>query len=337
MENCPLVSVIVCAYNAEQYIDESISSIINQTYENLEIIVINDGSTDLTLSHLEEISKLDKRIKIISNKYNLGFINSLNIGLGCFSGKYFARMDADDIAKPSWIEKIVTYLEKNDHITAMGSYLEIIVEKECGIIGSQYKTGDIWKNPLLHNDICEAMLFYNPIHNNTMIMRANVYREHKLIFNKDYPYAEDYKFWSEVSRLGCLANYPEALVKYRLHGNQTSSVYNHEQNETAKKIKRENITYYLNKIGIDIKVINSVSLLEIYHVDKSNKVLKSILYEMYMSLDKYTITSLLHFIKYHLELFDLKQNLKIIKKVHKKNKCYILDRVFRKGNKFQVF
>lgn len=49
-------------------------------------------------------------------------------------------MDADDIAKPSWIEKIVTYLEKNDHITAMGSYLEIIVEKECGIIGSQYKT-----------------------------------------------------------------------------------------------------------------------------------------------------------------------------------------------------
>lgn len=80
-----------------------------------------------------------------------------------------------------------------------------------------------------------------------------------------------------------------------------------------------------------------MSLLEIYHVDKSNKVLKSILYEMYMSLDKYTITSLLHFIKYHLELFDLKQNLKIIKKVHKKNKCYILDRVFRKGrNKFQV-
>ncbi|HHF2337808.1 TPA: glycosyltransferase family 2 protein, partial [Haemophilus influenzae] len=259
MENFPLVSVIVCAYNAEQYIDESISSIINQTYENLEIIVINDGSTDLTLPHLEKISKLDKRIKIISNKYNLGFINSLNIGLGCFSGKYFARMDADDIAKPSWIEKIVTYLEKNDHITAMGSYLEIIVEKECGIIGSQYKTGDIWKNPLLHNDICEAMLFYNPIHNNTMIMRANVYREHKLIFNKDYPYAEDYKFWSEVSRLGCLANYPEALVKYRLHGNQTSSVYNHKQNEVAKKIKRENITYYLNKIGIDIKVINSVS------------------------------------------------------------------------------
>ncbi|HHV6335905.1 TPA: glycosyltransferase family 2 protein, partial [Haemophilus influenzae] len=191
MENPPLVSVIVCAYNAEQYIDESISSIINQSYENLEIIVINDGSTDLTLSHLEEISKLDKRIKIISNKYNLGFINSLNIGLGC------------------------------------------------------------------------------------------------------------------------LANYPEALVKYRLHGNQTSSVYNHKQNEVAKKIKRENITYYLNKIGIDIKVINSVSLLEIYHVDKSNKVLKSILYEMYMSLDKYTITSLLHFIKYHLELFDLKQNLKI--------------------------
>ena len=318
MENPPLVSVIVCAYNAEQYIDESISSIINQSYKNLEIIVINDGSTDLTLSHLEKISKLDKRIKIISNKYNLGFINSLNIGLGCFSGKYIARMDADDIAKPSWIEKIVTYLEKNDHITAMGSYLEIIVEKECGIIGSKYKTGDIWKNPLLHNDICEAMLFYNPIHNNTMIMRANVYREHKLIFNKDYPYTEDYKFWSEVSRLGCLANYPEALVKYRLHGNQTSSVYNHKQNEVAKKIKRENITYYLNKIGIDIKVINSVSLLEIYHVDKSNKVLKSILYEMYMSLDKYTITSLLHFIKYHLELFDLKQNLKIIKKFIRK-------------------
>ena len=74
-----------------------------------------------------------------------------------------------------------------------------------------------------------------------------------------------------------------------------------------------------------------MSLLEIYHVDKSNKVLKSILYEMYMSLDKYTITSLLHFIKYHLKLFDLKQNFKIIKKIYQKNKCYVLDGVFRKG------
>jgi len=78
MKYYPLVSIIVCAYNVEKYIDESITSIINQTYKNLEIIIINDGSTDLTLSHLERLNKLDERIKIINNKHNLGFINSLN-------------------------------------------------------------------------------------------------------------------------------------------------------------------------------------------------------------------------------------------------------------------
>ena len=134
MKYSPLVSIIVCAYNVEKYIDESITSIINQTYKNLEIIIINDGSTDLTLSHLERLNKLDGRIKIINNKHNLGFINSLNIGLRYFSGKYIARMDADDIAKPFWIEKLITYLESNLNIIAIGTYLEVIVENLCFLI-----------------------------------------------------------------------------------------------------------------------------------------------------------------------------------------------------------
>ncbi len=320
MKYSPLVSIIVCAYNVEKYIDESITSIINQTYKNLEIIIINDGSTDLTLSHLERLNKLDGRIKIINNKHNLGFINSLNIGLRYFSGKYIARMDADDIAKPFWIEKLITYLESNLNIIAIGTYLEVIVEKECGVIGAQYKTGDIWKNPLQHNEICESMLFNNVMHNNTMIMRASVYKEYGLIFNKDYPHAEDYKFWSEVSKFGNLANYPEALVKYRLHSNQTSSLHNGKQNEIAKKIKRENITYYLNKIGINIDIRNEVSLLTLYNLDKDNKVLVKILYEMYMSLNKYNIISFHHFIKYHSKLFNIGQKIKIVKKFLRKNK-----------------
>lgn len=318
----PLVSVLICAYNVEKYIDECILSIINQTYSNLEIIIVNDGSNDLTLEHLEKFSQEDKRIRIINNQYNLGFINSLNIGLDYTSGEYIARMDADDIAKPYWIENIVSYLEKNKNIIAMGAYLEILVEEKSGIIGAKYKNGDIWKNPLCHNEIVEAMLFGNCMHNNTMIMRAYIYHKHKLKFDLHYLYAEDYKFWSEVSRIGELANYPKPLVIYRLHENQTSSIRNKEQNETAKKIKRENITDYLKNIGIKLNIINNISLLKIEDIqDRTGQdILNKIFYEMYMSLDNYGAREFTHFMKFHRKIFNFRQKVKIVKKFIRQRK-----------------
>lgn len=86
----PLVSVLICAYNADKYIEECIDAILNQTYKNLEIVVVNDGSTDTTLSKLHYFAEKDPRIKIINNEENKGFIASLNIGISSINGDYLA-------------------------------------------------------------------------------------------------------------------------------------------------------------------------------------------------------------------------------------------------------
>ncbi|HDR1538683.1 TPA: glycosyltransferase family 2 protein, partial [Pasteurella multocida] len=128
-----------------------INAVINQTYKNLEIIVVNDGSSDSTLSKLHSLSEKDSRIKIINNSKNLGFISSLNIGIEYVSGDYVARTDADDITKPDWIEKILGCLEKEKHIIAMGSYIQVLSEQGNGSnLSNYYEDGQIWKNPTEH-------------------------------------------------------------------------------------------------------------------------------------------------------------------------------------------
>ena len=132
MENMPLVSVLICAYNAAPYVKESLTAVINQTYRNLEIIVVEDGSTDDTLSILQDFARQDSRIRIVQNEQNMGLISSLNKGLEHVHGKYIARTDADDITEPQWVEKIVSELEKRSDIVAMGAYIRIFSEKGNG-------------------------------------------------------------------------------------------------------------------------------------------------------------------------------------------------------------
>ncbi len=112
----PLVSVLIPCYNVEKFVEESVNSILNQTYTHIEVIAINDCSTDRTGEILYSLAKEDPRITVISNEENLKLIKTLNKGIKLCSGEYIARMDSDDIALPTRIEKEVDFLEKNkDH------------------------------------------------------------------------------------------------------------------------------------------------------------------------------------------------------------------------------
>ncbi|ELL12875.1 glycosyl transferase 2 family protein [Neisseria meningitidis 61103] len=100
----PLVSVLICAYNVEKYFAQSLATVVNQTWRNLEILIVDDGSTDGTLAIAKDFQKRDSRIKILAQAQNSGLIPSLNIGLDELAksgmGEYIARTDADDIAAP---------------------------------------------------------------------------------------------------------------------------------------------------------------------------------------------------------------------------------------------
>ena len=108
-----LISVVMSAYNSERFIAESISSILNQTYEDWELVLINDASSDNTLEIITRLSREDPRIKVIDNAKNLGLTVSLNVGIKNSRGEFIARLDSDDLAEPSRLETQLEYLHSS--------------------------------------------------------------------------------------------------------------------------------------------------------------------------------------------------------------------------------
>lgn len=119
MSTQPLVTVFISCYNRQNFIRESLESVLKQSYKNIEILIIDDCSTDDTLKILAEYQ--DDRIIILKNSTNMGIPYTRNKGLQNATGKYFAILDSDDICTEDRIEKQVTYLEENQDVVAVGS------------------------------------------------------------------------------------------------------------------------------------------------------------------------------------------------------------------------
>ena len=120
------VSVLMCVYNRETYLQQAIDSILAQTFRDFEFVIVNDGSIDNSWQILNEYSEKDSRIVLIDNKKNIGLEKSLNKGLAATKGEYVARQDADDISLPNRLQLQVDYLENHPEIGALGSSIEFI-------------------------------------------------------------------------------------------------------------------------------------------------------------------------------------------------------------------
>jgi len=127
MEN-PKISVIMAVYNGEKYLEEAIESILDQSFDDFEFIIVDDGSIDRTSEILREYAKKDERIKIITNSKNIGLTKSLNKAIEQAKGEYIARQDADDISAPERLEKQIRLLESNDNLGCVGCNASVIDE-----------------------------------------------------------------------------------------------------------------------------------------------------------------------------------------------------------------
>ncbi len=121
------LSVLMTAYNAEKYLKPSINSILKQTHKNLELIIIDDGSTDGSINVVKNFE--DKRIQLIKQKKNRGRTKSLNNGLKKVKSKYIAILDADDISYKNRLNIQLNFLKKNKHIDIVGTWYEVINNK----------------------------------------------------------------------------------------------------------------------------------------------------------------------------------------------------------------
>lgn len=227
--NWPLVSVLIPCYNVEKYVEEAVNSILNQTYHNLEIIAINDCSTDRTGELLEKLASIDSRMKVVTNGENLKLIKTLNKGITLCNGDYIARMDADDISLPTRIEKEVDFLEKHtDH--------DIVSTQFYAFRSENPNKKDLNHSPLHNEQLRAYLLFRSGICHPAVMIRKRVFTELGLKFDPEYMHVEDYALWSEAMYKTKLANLSEALLLYRVHKYQVSSLHEDIQNVNKKNV-----------------------------------------------------------------------------------------------------
>lgn len=221
----PFVTVFIPVYNSEQYISETIDSILNQTYKNLEVLIVDDGSTDRSIEIIQQYQ--DQRIRLIQNEKNMGIPYTRNVGLQEARGDYIAIMDADDIACSNRIERQVTYLENNKGIDAVGSFYYKFGE------GAEKEITTPFTAP---EQLKMMLLFYNPIANPSVTIRKKTFQEHNLTYHLDFFVAQDYQMWSQLIKVGNITILPEFLLYYRFGHENISKKSNLEKAEKRKQL-----------------------------------------------------------------------------------------------------
>lgn len=210
------VLCVLPVYNAEKYLFEAVSSILNQTYSDFRFLIIDDGSTDSSSEIIKSFK--DSRIQVISNNGNKGLIFSLNLSLNIAEEDFLIRMDADDIAEPERFEKLVGQIEKDDSLIVLGSQVNYF-GNESGVS----------RLPRESNEINAFLFFRNPVAHPTVIIRMSFIRQHALTYEPIFLHAEDYRLWtSVVISGGKMENVGEALLKYRIEG-QNISIHNFQK------------------------------------------------------------------------------------------------------------
>jgi len=239
-----LISIVLPVFNSEKFIFKSIKSILNQTYKHIELIIINDASTDNSEKIILKFK--DKRIKYIKNKFNLGEQKTTNVGLKLCKGKYISIMHSDDIAHKNKIEEQTNYLNKNKNIFLVGTSYNIIDENEKIIkIVNKKKTPKKINKKILKgkNIICHPTIMF---------------RKEKINYRSKIYYCPDLDLYLRlIKKNKKIAILNKVLLNYRVHFNQISISKKYKQNLFKK------ITLEINNGERKYKLFNPQKILNI--------------------------------------------------------------------------
>jgi glycosyltransferase involved in cell wall biosynthesis len=206
----PVISIILPAYNAAMYIEQTINSLLLQSFTNFELLIIDDGSTDDTATIIKKFT--DSRIVFIKNEQNLGLIKTLNKAALLSKGKYIARMDADDIALPERLQLQKEYLNTNISVAAVAGWVNFINEKS--------EITGVWALDRLTNTaatIKKALLKENCIAHPSVMIRAEILQKFK--YCEKQQHVEDYDLWLRLFAKGyAVEKVQQPVLNYRVHG-----------------------------------------------------------------------------------------------------------------------
>lgn len=231
----PKVSIVIPVYNRFELLQETVETILNQDYPNLELLLVDDNSPDGTGQRLSEFS--DPRIRIYLNSKSLGAGATRNVGLRKATGEFLAFSDQDDLWSPNKVSEQVRHLKANPDCAMVGSWIQ------------EFKSVDGQRQDLVLHQLFEShahneefLMYTSPfVTCSSVMIRKRVLDEHALEFREDMGRStcEDYDLWFRISQHGGLANIPAPLLNYRIHESQESRLASDAMKEQSNRVRKD--------------------------------------------------------------------------------------------------
>jgi len=296
----PAITVLMPAYNAAPYIRRAMASILSQTFQDFEFLIIDDGSSDGTAEIVESMD--DKRMRLIRNPKNLGLVPTLNLGIDLARGRYIARMDADDISLPRRFEWQYQLMEKSPRVVACSGWSVDVCPGVCN--KKNFREAD-------HETLLGRMFVRPPLSHPASFIRRQALLDTGIRYDKRYLHCEDYKLWFDLSKVGKLSNVQAIVLTYQVMETSVSQLHSQIQAKNAKRLRREIIADFFKVRGIPYTVPNHPTIGDIHDFMKLYDLpgieginnrrmyvrqLNFLKYCLYMSLQEYSFSSLVRFI-----------------------------------------
>lgn len=236
MTSAPAVSVLLTVYNRERLVGEAMRSILGQSFDDFELVVVDDGSTDHSLSVARSFD--DPRVCVVAQKANRGIPVTRNNALDHARGRYVAWLDSDDVARPTRIAEQLEFLEAHPEVAMVGS---------CAgkIDGDGQRLSGVRLVPFASEDIAAWHLFTPAFQQSSLMGRASVLQRYR--YREDYPVCEDLELTARIIREHRTANIPRVLIDRRLHAEQSVETFKPE----IAEMKRALLRPMLRQLGVD--------------------------------------------------------------------------------------
>ena len=250
-ESLPRVSVLMAVYNGERYLAEALDSVFAQTLADFELVVVDDASTDATATILDDYAQRDGRVIVLRNDENRQLAAALNRGLAACRAPLVARADADDVNLPQRLERQVAFLGAHPDVGVVGCWYDKMDSE-----GRSLSTGTF---PTDHETIYARQLFYSSFLHPSVMFRAGVVRGVGG-YDEAYWTAQDSDLWTRLRDETRFANIPEALVRYRVHGDSIGGTRGSEGRRLSVTVPRRPIEALLGRRVSDEELSATVTL-----------------------------------------------------------------------------
>lgn len=248
----PEITVLMSVYNNQDYLRPALESLLAQTWQDFELLVINDGSSDDSRQIIASYD--DPRIRLVDNPTNLGLTASLNRGLKLAQGHLVARQDADDLAHPTRLATQAAFLQQHPDVALLGTPPRMIDRA-----GRPITNSFLTSYPTSSTAIRWQLLFENAFVHTSVMFRRTLALEHLGGYNEDYRRSQDYDLWSRMARHYPTRNLPEPLVDFRKHAASVSATNQEPESAAVQATIRANLAHFLHYAAIPDEWVHLIS------------------------------------------------------------------------------